>query len=128
MKQPAFRLFKYYNVLAAPDWITRKPVCNLFYSLLSPSMWGYVLKTHKNIIYICIRTMNILTGGKFYVVILLPGARDYFIQEMKENHKIYKILLTFPFVSSEFFPVREISLSFRSIGSTPRFISRRIQT
>jgi hypothetical protein len=69
--------------------------------------------------------MNIIAGGKFYVVILLPVGRDYFIKEMKENHKTE---FSIPFVSSYFFPVREIPLSFCSIGSTPQLISRRIRT
>lgn len=85
--------------------------------------------THKKIIDMVFRTTNIITGGKFYVVILLPGGKDYFIKEMKENHKTDKTVLTVPFVISDFFsPVREIPLSFRSVGSTPQFISRRIRT
>ena len=62
-------------------------------------------KKHKhtqNIIDIVIRNRNIITGGKFYVVILLLGGTDYFIKEMKENHKTDKTVLTVPFVSSEF--------------------------
>jgi len=58
--------------------------------------------THKNITDIVVRTTNIITGGKFYVVILLPGGNDYFIKEMKENHKTDKTVLIVPFVSSEF--------------------------
>jgi hypothetical protein len=60
-------------------------------------------KKHKhtqNIIDIVIRNRNIITGGKFYVVILLPGGTDYFIKEMKENHKTDKTVLTVPCVSS----------------------------
>jgi len=59
--------------------------------------------THKKIIDMVFRTTNIITGGKFYVVILLPGGKDYFIKEMKENHKTDKTVLTVPFVSSDFF-------------------------
>jgi hypothetical protein len=48
--------------------------------------------------------MNIITGGIFYVVILLPGWRNYFIKQMKENHKTDNTVLTIPFVSSNFPP------------------------
>jgi hypothetical protein len=64
---------------------------------------GLEKHTHTNIIDIAIRNKNIIGGGKFYVVILLPGGRDYFIKEMKENHKTDKTVLTIPFVSSVFF-------------------------